>query len=457
MKKKITAYNIILLIFAAVSFFVMLQSQLPLKSPTTQLIIGLEAFFILTLLVEIFSIPLLSSQSTVSVVPPVIWSMFVLFGPLYATIIAVVSNFIYDFQVKKIDYRMIITNTAQQLTSVSLAGMTFLWTGGTVGQQELSVLIVPFLASVSVYLLLESLFSCISLALTEDISPYEAWAANFRWLLPYELALIPFGMLMIFIYQYLGLAGLLLFMIPLLMIRRSYSLNVDLKKTYKETVQAFIRTIEAHDSYTSGHSIRVANYSKQLAKKIRMPYNDIERLEIAAYLHDIGKIANYFSDKILNNHDKLGEYMEKKKAIHLYQGDRLISGISFLKEVGEIVRHHHERWDGTGYPDGLAGEKIPRSSRVLMIADAFDAMTTDRAYRKAMSISEAVEELKNNAGTQFDPHLVHIFIKKCIKLSEDGFNPKINSIKKIGQKSTAGADEVEADAKEKRKERAEAT
>ncbi|MBD3289303.1 hypothetical protein GF337_10905, partial [candidate division KSB1 bacterium] len=226
MKKKITAYNIILLIFAAVSFFVMLQSQLPLKSPSTQLIIGLEAFFILTLLVEIFSIPLLSSQSTVSVVPPVIWSMFVLFGPLYATIIAVVSNFIYDFQVKKIDYRMIITNTAQQLTSVSLAGMTFLWTGGTIGQQELSVLIVPFLASVSVYLLLESLFSCISLALTEDISPYEAWAANFRWLLPYELALIPFGMLMIFIYQYLGLAGLLLFMIPLLMIRRSYSLNV---------------------------------------------------------------------------------------------------------------------------------------------------------------------------------------------------------------------------------------
>ncbi len=437
MKKKLTAYSVILLILAAASFFIMLQSQLPQKSPSTQLIVGLEAFFILTLLVEIFSIPLFSSQSTVSVVPPVIWSMFVLFGPFYATIIAVVSNFIYDFQVKKLNYQMIITNTAQQLTSVSLAGMTFLWTGGIVGQQELLTLISPFLASVSVYLFLESIFSSCSLSLRENISAYEAWAANFRWLLPYELALIPFGMLMIFIYQYLGLVGLLLFMIPLLMMRRSYSLNIDLKKTYKETVQAFVRTIEAHDPYTSGHSIRVADYSKQLAKKIRMPYHEIERLEIAAYLHDIGKIANYFSEKILNNGDKLNDDMEKKKAIHLYQGDRLISGISFLKEVGEIVRYHHERWDGTGYPDGFSGEQIPRSSRVLMIADAFDAMTTDRAYRKAMSINKAVEELKNNAGTQFDPELVDIFIKKCIRLTKNNINPEITIIKKINQKETS--------------------
>ena len=126
MKKKLTAYNAILLILAATSFFIMLQSQLPLKTPSTQLIIGLEAFFILTLLVEIFSIPLLSSQSTVSVVPPVIWSMIVLFGPFYATIIAVVSNFIYDFQVKKLHSQLIITTTAQQLTSVSLACVIFL-------------------------------------------------------------------------------------------------------------------------------------------------------------------------------------------------------------------------------------------------------------------------------------------------------------------------------------------
>lgn len=445
MKKKLTVYNVILLILAAASFFLLLQSQLPLKTPSTQHIIGLEAFFILTLLVQIFSIPLLSSQSTISVVPPVIWSMIVLFGPFYATIIAVVSNFIYDFQVKKLSSQLIITTTAQQLTSVSLAGMTFLWTGGTVGQQELLTLIVPFLASVVVYLFLESVFSSLLLSLTEMISPYEAWATNLRWLLPYELALIPFGLLMIFIYEYLGLVGLMLFMIPLLMMRRSYSLNIDLKKTYKETVQAFVRTIEAHDPYTSGHSIRVADYSKQLAKKIRMPYHEIERLEIAAYLHDIGKIANYFSEKILNNGDKLNNDMEKKKAIHLYQGDRLISGISFLKEVGEIVRHHHERWDGLGYPDGISGEQIHRSSRVLMIADAFDAMTTDRSYRKAMSINEAVEELKNNAGTQFDPDLVNIFIKKCIRLTDPGLKPEIPIVRKLGLKKPSKNSEPEQD------------
>jgi len=417
-KKKFAIYFVLMLILSLFSSFIMLRSQLPLAYPSTELIVGLEAFFILTLLVEIFSIPLLSSQATVSVVPPVIWSMIVLFGPLFATIIAVVSNVIYDFQVKKLKYQLIAANAAQQIITVSLAGMTYIWFNGKIGHQEFATLMGPFLASVSVYLILDSIFSCFLFSFIDQISPYESWAANYRWMLPYEFALIPFGILMIFIYQYLGLVGLMLFLIPLLMMRRSYSLNIDLKKTYKETVQAFIRTIEAHDSYTSGHSIRVANYTKLLAKKLRIPYGELERLEIAAYLHDIGKIANYFSEKILNNDKKLQDGDEDNKTIHLYQSDRLISGITFLKEVGEIVRHHHERWDGTGYPDGLSEEQIPLPSRILMITDAFDAMTTDRSYRKAMSISDAVKELQKNAGTQFDPYLVEIFVHKCLRYDD---------------------------------------
>ena len=233
MKKRFSIYFVLLFSIALISSFIMVKSQLPLKAPSTELIIGLEAFFILTLLVEIFSIPLLSSQSTISVVPPVIWSMIVLFGPFYATIIAVVSNFIYDFQIKKSNYRFIAANTAQQIITVSMAGMTYIWFHGKVGNQELITLVVPFLASVVVYLILDSVFSSNLFAFTEGISPYESWMANYRWLLPYEIALIPFGILMIFIYQYLGLIGLMLFLIPLLMIRRSYSLNIDLKKTYK--------------------------------------------------------------------------------------------------------------------------------------------------------------------------------------------------------------------------------
>jgi putative nucleotidyltransferase with HDIG domain len=439
-KRNFKIYFIASLVLGFVCFLIMLLFQLPLAAPTTEVIIGLEAFFILALLVEIFSIPLFSSQSTISVVPPVIWAMIVLFGPLYATIISVVSNFIYDFQIKKLKYQLILIRIAQYMITVSISGIMFLIMGGKIGNQELGPLLFPFIVSVTFYLFLDSLLSSCLIAFSEDISPYDAWVVNYRWMTPYELALVPFGVLMIFIYQQLSLIGLLLFLIPLLMIRRSYSLNIDLKRTYKETVQAFIRTIEAHDSYTSGHSLRVAKYSKQLAKCLKMPYQDMERLEIAAYLHDIGKIAGYFSEKILNNNKKLDANKEEKKSIHIYQSDRLISGITFLKEVGDIVRYHHERWDGTGYPEGLAGEQIPYSSRILMIADAFDAMTSDRPYRKAMSIQKAIVELQANAGSQFDAQLVQIFISECLEHSDqepiivpDKLQTPRNKLKSVGQ------------------------
>lgn len=415
MKRAFRIYLGVISILAVLTAVIMFRNQLPLNTPADNIIIGLEAFFILSLLVEIFSIPLISSRSTISVIHPVIWSMIVLFGPVYTMIIAVVTSFIYEFQVKKDNFARIFASVAQQIISVTSAGMVYLYAGGTVGSQELLQMTLPFLAGASVYFILNSILSSCLIAYDEELTPWAAWQINFLWMVPYEVALIPIGILIVFIYQYLHLAGLVLFLIPLSIIRRSYILNIDLKKTYKETVQAFSRTIEAHDSYTSGHSIRVAQHCRLLGKALKLPYFELEKLEIAAYLHDLGKIAASFSNNILNNKEHLDDATMQQKKLHLDASNKLISSITALKDVGEIVRNHHERYDGSGYPDGLSGDMIPFLARILMIADSFDAMTSDRPYRKALTIEAAVAELEKNKAAQFDPVLVDVFIKKCIQ------------------------------------------
>ncbi len=175
-----------------------------------------------------------------------------------------------------------------------------------------------------------------------------------------------------------------------------------------KAIKALISALEAKDSYTSGHSMRVAHYAKLLGNELSLTKDEIYCLNLSAILHDIGKIG--LPDHILKKSSSLleSEYHTAKE--HPLIGSKIVGNIDELHEVAAIIRHHHERFDGNGYPDGLKGEAIPVLSRVLAIVDAYEAIVSRRYYGTEETPQRAFYELEKNAGSQFDPELVKIFV-----------------------------------------------
>ncbi|OGF52552.1 MAG: hypothetical protein A2044_02340 [Candidatus Firestonebacteria bacterium GWA2_43_8] len=192
------------------------------------------------------------------------------------------------------------------------------------------------------------------------------------------------------------------------------------KEMYINVIKSFATALDEKDNYTKGHSEEVLRYAKDIAIEMGMKESEMELLQYSAILHDIGKIA--ISDSILKKPAKLTkeEYEIIKK--HPVIGSNILGNIEEFKEVAEIVAHHHERYEGGGYPDGLKKDDIPILSRIISVVDSFEAMTSDRPYRKAMSHAEAVKELEINKNTQFDPSIVDVFIKVITKRDHDKSN-----------------------------------
>ncbi len=183
---------------------------------------------------------------------------------------------------------------------------------------------------------------------------------------------------------------------------------MTIMKTTMATIEALSETIEQKDVYTKGHCSRVRSLSLKIAEYLPLSSDDLLILEAGALLHDIGKIG--ISEQILNKKSTLTDEEFETIRMHPEAGAKIVQYIDLFKPYLPIIRNHHERYDGTGYPDGLKGEEIPLLVRIVTLTDAFDAMTSNRPYRDALPKLFAVEELKLNRGSQFDPHLVDIFI-----------------------------------------------
>lgn len=268
------------------------------------------------------------------------------------------------------------------------------------------IAILPILIAVFIYFAMHMLLFIPLFSMLHERTIKEAFKENF-WVSKHLVALAPFGILISFAFLRYGWFIVVLIFGPLMISRVLFIQYMDAKRTYFETIETLSTTLDAKDEYTNGHSKRVSEYSFEIAVEMGMSKFQRDLILNSALLHDIGKIG--IPDAVLKKTGELniGEVYEIKR--HPEIGEKIIGNINHLRDISKIIRHHHERYDGNGYPDSLKYDSIPIEACVLAVADAFDAMTSDRPYRKAMDVETAVEIILEESGAQFHPSVVAAF------------------------------------------------
>jgi putative nucleotidyltransferase with HDIG domain len=258
------------------------------------------------------------------------------------------------------------------------------------------------------YFIINTLLTSILVSLISNKNVFYFFTMNARLGMLSNIVMAPFGVILAYMFKANKYSGVLLFLFPILLARYTFSLYIESKNQYVQTVDTLMRAMEARDKYTEGHSQRVAEIASKIAKQLKYSDIKIERLNIASLLHDVGKIG--IDDHILRKPGKLSsdEFEIIKK--HPEIGFNILKDIKNLENILPIVRHHHEKYDGSGYPDRKNGEELPIDVFIIQLADSIDAMATDRPYRHALTQEQILSEIKRCSGTQFHPKVVEAYL-----------------------------------------------
>lgn len=352
--------------------------------------------------------------------------------PSWSTICAIgIGAFLAEMSKKKPGIKRAF-NVAQIILAGCLAVFAYRQLGGVSLQKDSSWHFLPHSMAVVVFLTLNTYSVAVAIALAEGSGILKTWANGSAKGFLVDIAAI-------FVVYAFGRAyidwggwGLILFCVLLVMLRFTYQSMHQLETTNKELLELFVHTVEYRDPYTSGHSHRVKRFSRIIAQEIGLSNREVEKVSRAALLHDVGKIHEIFAPILM----KPGRLTPEERAImelHPIKSAELVAKISELQDIVPAVRHHHENWDGSGYPDRLKGKEIPLESRVIMFADTIDAMTTDRPYRKALGEAEVRAELLKWRGIQFDPHICDALLSspKFARIFDKNDNGGVYSLTQI--------------------------
>ena len=262
-----------------------------------------------------------------------------------------------------------------------------------------------------------------------DRTPFsKIWAVSIGQVAVGLVGQVPMGWLMAQIADSVAYWAALPFLAPLLLARHTFTKYVETRDLFFGTVSALSQAIDAKDGFTRGHADRVSRIAGAIAREMDLGESEIERIELAGMLHDIGKIG--VEDRILMKPMRLDQDEQELMRRHPIYGASILEPSAALRPLVQMVLHHHENFDGSGYPEGLRGESIPLGSRIIIVADAYEAMTSDRIYRKAIGHDRALEQLNKYKGVQFDPKVVRAIDQLLAKRGPDAFEvsdlPPIN-------------------------------
>ncbi len=342
-------------------------------------------------------------------------------GTRIAIIVYVISTFVTfekcaDGTVKSLyntELKKTLFNVANIVLSIALPGLLCSLLGYTnTGLRLPDVLPKAIIFSVGTYLI-NAIMSMTLFCLMGMASVSDA-LRQVVGLMPNVLAAMPIGVIIALVYNTsYGVWLVLLMLLPLLLARYAWKLYLESQKQQMLLIHGIISAMEAKDKYTEGHSRRVYEYAMQIGQAMGMNRKELEILGTGALLHDVGKIG--IDDSILRKPSRLNEAEWQIMRSHPDIGVHIVSGLGFKPEVLEIIRNHHQRYDGGGYPPRAAGEPLSMYTMIMGVADAYDAMTSDRAYRQHFSQEKAIAILREGSGTQFHPDVVAAFVETLEK------------------------------------------
>ncbi|MFZ5969234.1 MAG: HD-GYP domain-containing protein [Bacillota bacterium] len=408
MKRELKLYTgTIIIIGLSILLFGLYKFRIP-----SNLIPEIVFFIVLAIISESFRIDS-DSEIYLSVIFAIGFASVIVFNPIAAALVTFLG-FLCDFEYSKENgfklfstdiYKNLFNATAYVLCALT-SGLVYRAFSTVFSYEYGKINIMGTLLAIITYIAVNILIYTLLMAILEERSIKELLISNI-WLIRNFLAISPLGVFLALAYLNFGKFVVILFFVPLLLARYSFKLYMDMRHVYFETIKALSSAMEAKDQYTNGHSYRVADYAVGIAKQMGFDRERIDRIKTAAILHDIGKIG--VTDSILN---KPGQLIEEEYMViqrHPEIGAKILSEVDFLGDVANIIKYHHERYDGKGYPEGLSGPAIPIEACILSVADAYDAMTSDRPYRKAMTSQMAQNILIKESGTQFHPIVAKAF------------------------------------------------
>ncbi len=349
------------------------------------------------------------ASSSVAFIPYL--ASLLLFDTGWAVTLAVCAELTAQYGVSKKPPIKIVFNVSQHVVALSFASWVYHSLLGVSSLTRFTFAPLATAASVVAYFAINSTAVTSVVALSDEVPFDAAWRRIAGPSLLYDVFSSALGPLLAYMYVQFQLPGIVLLILPIFFVRHIYQANIQLEQVNRDLLELMVKTIEARDQYTSGHSLRVAQVASQLARERGLSGKTVEQITTAALLHDVGKIHEDFAP-LLRKESKLDATEKALMQTHPSRSAELVCTISaFHGAIEQAVRHHHENYDGTGYPLGIAGDAIPIGARIIMIADTMDAMTTDRPYRTALTFERVIEELRRLAGRQFDPGLVEVVVR----------------------------------------------